>query len=96
MNTAEKKIAVKEAIEIAFGLFEDFFGDRVRNNVLLEGVEVDEETGNWCVTIGFQAGRVEETASTLGFGQVVKKPIREFRTFVLNGETGSFIKMENG
>lgn len=92
-QTAHADFDAKQAIEAGFSCFEDFYGDKVKNNVLLEGLEYLAEDGQWRVVIGFQAGRVRETANSAGFGQVVKEPIREKRVFYLDGRDGSFVKM---
>ena len=94
MEAAQSELTAKQAIKYAFEMFNEFFdGAGRRSNVLLEGLEYVDSDDQWLVTIGFDAGRVKETTSTLGFGQSVIEPIRETRQFFLRASDGKLVRM---
>lgn len=98
-------IRVDDAIRIAFEHFDKFLPGATKN-VLLEGVEIDEETDDWLITIGFDAGRerVLRDGSVLGSPMVASvartsgetvEPVRELREFRLDPVAGALKKMRS-
>lgn len=85
------KISAKEAIKKGLHLFDELFDSTDTKYVLLDGVEFDESTGMWIVTVGFDIGR----NATGGIGMFAEKstPIREKRRIFLNGDSGEFVRM---
>ncbi len=98
MDTLHTRIPPKAAVEAAFREFKELFAGARTSHVLLEGLEYDEHEDVWRVTIGFDVGRNRETGSEnplapWGPTNRSKEPIREFRQFLLNANSGDFIKM---
>ncbi len=86
---AMKEMTAKEAVNAAFAIFNDFFRETAAQYVLLEGVEFHEDDNQWAVTIGFDIGR-QRQGLMIGEG---KEPIREKRTIYLDGDDGTFVRM---
>ena len=85
-------IGVKEAVKIAFELFEELYDTRKFEDVLLEEVELSKDSATWMVTIGFarQAPSVNIMES---IGS--KKYMRSFKKFEINSANGQMISMKN-
>lgn len=97
MDTLHSHLSPKQAIEAGFKLFNEFFQGSRKMHVLLEGLELDDYSKNWLVTIGFDTGRSKDSGndlSVIGIGQKTTEPLREFRILHINAETGEFVKME--
>lgn len=91
-DATKPKLTAKEAVKAAFTAFGEFYEDTAASYVLLDGVRYDEERGEWVVTIGFDIGRKEST--NLGFLGNTNRPARERRNFYLDGDTGSFLRID--
>jgi len=89
-------IDAKEAVQAAFHSFDEFVGPTGGGTIkhkLLEELKYDD--GNWRVVIGFAIGR-EKTTNALNFGMGRElSPIREYRTFIIDGETGKMIELSS-
>ena len=105
-ETAHSKLSAKEAIEVAFGYFDDFFDANPENihHKLLESVEFDPEKEIWDITIGFNVGRAvreatpknAQLAGILGSLSTEKEYAREFRTVTVSAVDGAFVRMRSG
>ena len=97
--TAEVQgIDVSTAMKLAFDHFDTFFDRGALGRVLLEGVEIDEDTDDWLITIGFDAGRQRVVHAKLVPGldpDETIEPVRELREFRLDGQTGDLKKMRS-
>lgn len=92
---AQKGLTAKEAIDVAFDVFAELFGDKPFKNVLLEGVEYVDARDEWLVTIGFDSGRTRQTgAGGALFGQTTEN-IREGRVITLRASDGQFVRMKS-
>lgn len=94
MEAVREDISAKEAIGVAFKIFEEFIETQKISNVLLEGIEYLDGKNVWAVTIGFDFGRVRTTGSPFTLTHEVTEPIRETRTIFLRAVDGEFVKME--
>ena len=85
-------IGVKEAVKIAFELFEELYDTKKFEDVLLEEVELSGDNATWIVTIGFarQAPSVNIMES---IGS--KKYMRSFKKFEINAASGQMVSMKN-
>lgn len=87
-------LTAKEAIQKAFDLFDELVAPAARsqiNHKLLE--ELKRENQDWRVVVGFDMGRKKTTSSySLGLGNE-SSPIREYRTFLIDGDNGELIEM---
>ena len=92
MSETPTKIDAKGAVTAARKIFDEFFNDAQKRNVLLEGVEYLDDEGCWLVTIGFDVGREKKTGSQFGFGSITYEPVREIREIKI-GLDGGFLGM---
>lgn len=85
-------IQVKNAVTIAFKLFEELYDTKRFEDILLEEVELSEDKSSWLVTLGFyrQAPSVNIIES---IGS--KKYIRTFKTLQIDASSGEMISMKN-
>lgn len=88
-------INAKQAVQAAFDAFDEYVapaGSGKIRHKLLE--ELKYEDGNWKVVVGFDMGR-EKTASpfAVGIGGREVSPIREYRTFIIDGKSGEMIEL---
>lgn len=98
-------IPPKDAIAFGMKHFRDLMEGQPASRVLLEGLSLDEVSGNWIVTFGFDSERpIPERLSPLldAVTQVGKalRPrdielVREFRAVHVSSSDGQFIKMEH-
>ena len=91
-------IDVGTAIKMAFDHFETFFERHEIERVLLEGVQIDEKTDDWLITIGFDAGRQRVLHAKMIPGldpDETIEPVRELREFRLDGHTGNLKTMRS-
>ena len=103
---ASPPLTPKEAIALGMKYFTDLMDGQPTVRVLLEGVELDHNSGNWVVTFGFDSKR-EKLKSTsiprysamlamLEEGMIPDLEIvREFRSVLLSSKTGEFVKLEH-
>ena len=108
---AAPTISPKEAIALGGQYFKDLMGGHATLRVLLEGLSIDDASGNWVVTIGFDSERVKPRRilpnmfSSLGGlaqaggevgGQIQDyELVREFRAVHISSADGSFVKLEH-
>jgi hypothetical protein len=94
-----EQLTAKQAIEVAFRLFREFFEPGPKPNALLEGLEFVEGKAEWVVTIGFDTGRVIDTRNVLeksdpfAFASGARQAVREARAFHLGANDGKLLKM---
>lgn len=72
---------VKEAVNKAMVAASDLFGQEMLNNLLLEEVDLDEQTGAWQITLGFD---VPNTNPLKGLGATLsgeRMYIRKYKVF---------------
>lgn len=86
-------LTVKEAVQAAMDLLKDLYDTRKFEDILLEEVEVDEDSGHWRVTIGFSRKALSENVME-AIGS--KKYIRSRKIFRIHVETGELISMKDG
>ncbi|HBG97888.1 MAG TPA: hypothetical protein DDY29_03905 [Rhodobacteraceae bacterium] len=102
MDTTTTELAATDAIGLAFDWFDRFFGDAAGgacvDNLLLEGVEYDERTNEWKISLSFDVGRKSfagqknHIATALGVGSVLPSE-RAVRSFYFDAADGAFIRM---
>lgn len=83
-------LTAKSAVNAAFAVFREFFEDSPAQYILLEGVEFDESSDQWRITIGFDIGRQRVSGSVFDTG---KEPVREKRTIHIDAGSGQFVRM---
>ena len=85
------------AMKAGFQFFNQFFSKEQTRRALLEELEFDESDSEWSVTIGFDTGRETISEPNIGsfFGEKKREPVREYRTFRVRGDDGSFVKMSS-
>jgi hypothetical protein len=108
---ATPTLSPKEAIALGWQYFDELMGGQSGNRVLLEGLSLSDETGNWIVTFGFDSERPKAKRSVsiaaLALGGVAAKMkdeisklqefelVREFRSIHLSPDDGRFVKLEH-
>ena len=86
-------IGVKEAVSIAFKLFQELYDTRRFEDILLEEVEMAEDRTAWQVTIGFYR-RMPSVNLVESIGS--KKYIRTYKIFRIDAGSGEMISMKQG
>jgi hypothetical protein len=86
-------IGVKDAVKIAFQLFQELYDTRKFENVLLEEVEMAQDQAAWLVTIGFYR-RMPSVNLVESIGS--KKYVRTYKTFHIDADSGEMISMKQG
>ena len=107
---ASPTISPKDAIALGREYFDDLMGGQSAARVLLEGLSIDDQSGNWVVTFGFDSERPKQKRTFIRGGpiaELVKSMeqfsseyqefdfIREFRAIHLSSTDGSFVKLEH-
>ncbi len=107
---AAPTISPKEAIALGRQYFDDFMGGHATARVLLEGLSIDQQSGNWVVTMGFDSERPMPKRSLIGGGVLAElgksmeqisgryqdfELVREFRAVHLSSIDGSFVKLDH-
>lgn len=107
---AAPTISPKEAIALGGQYFKDLMGGQATARVLLEGLSIDEPSGNWVVTIGFDSERQVAKRSLVAGGALAElnktleqfsgryhdyELVREFRAVHISSADGSFVKLEH-
>jgi hypothetical protein len=88
--TIDPKTAVTKAFESADMLFDT----AELKNLGLEEIEYSERDNTWHVTLGYDTGRRREvTKGPALFPETTYESERKYKTFVLKGDTGDFVKM---
>tara|TARA_R110002124_G_scaffold249070_1_gene414187 strand:+ start:243 stop:548 length:306 start_codon:yes stop_codon:yes gene_type:complete len=97
---AAKGLNADDAIRLAKQYFDQFFGESNARNVLLEGLEFDEDRDAWLITIGFDVGREKYRSPSVNalamFEQKEFEPIRETRQFLISDSDKALISMRIG
>ena len=102
---ASPTLSPKEAIAFGLKYFTDFMEGHPTVRVLLEGLNLDADSGNWVVTFGFDSQRTKPF-SVSPFMKVVASAtealrtpeveiLREFRAVHLSSADGQFVKLEH-
>ena len=98
---ASPPLSPKEAIALGMTYFTDLMEGQPTVRVLLEGLELDHDSGNWVVTFGFDSKR-EKPVGVSPFAAlkpILRAPeveiLREFRSVHLSSEDGQFVKLEH-
>jgi hypothetical protein len=98
----------KEAIALGMKYFRELMEGQPTPRILLEGLDLDEDHGNWIVTFGFDSERekphalsplaeIREAMNPGGvlFGKPVVEILREFRSIHLSTSDGKFVKLDH-
>lgn len=85
-------IKVKEAVKIALELLKELYDTKKFEDVMLEEVEMAEDSTSWLVTLGFSRQIPSENIME-AIGS--KKYSRSFKVFKINAENGEMISMKN-
>jgi len=83
----QKRISVKEAVQIAGSVIRDLYEDVSISDLLLEEVRRGDDT--WIITMSFSQPR----GTTGGLGQILP-PGRAFKQVRIDAETGEFMDMQ--
>lgn len=86
-------IGVKEAVKIAFQLFQELYDTRKFEDILLEEVEMAQDRTAWLVTVGFYR-RMPSVNLVESIGS--KKYLRTYKTFRIDAVSGEMISMKKG
>lgn len=103
---ASPTLPPKEAIALGLKYFTELMESQPTKRVLLEGLRLDEDKGNWVVTFGFDSARkVEPSLSELersvggSLANLIRRDeteiLREFRAVHLSSTSGDFVKLEH-
>jgi hypothetical protein len=91
MNEHKTELTAKEIIAKAFATFNSFYEGKRLKNILLEGLERNDDT--WDVVIGYDIGREKVQGRQFSFMDQTVEPIREARTITVRAEDGEFVRM---
>ncbi|UCD32026.1 MAG: hypothetical protein JSW04_13720 [Desulfobacterales bacterium] len=86
-------IKVKNAVKRAFEVFNELYAAKKFEDILLEEVELSDDSASWLVTIGFYR-RAPSINIIESIGS--KKYIRMYKTIRIDAATGKLISMKNG
>ena len=89
-------IDVKTAVSKAFEYIRELMPEAELKDLRLEEVEFDEEKEHWCVTLGFDTGKVVKRNSSPGglFAETIQEPQRSYKELRIDQESGKFISMK--
>jgi hypothetical protein len=85
-------IKVKDAVKIAFELLKELYDTKKFEDVMLEEVEMAEDSNAWLVTLGFSRQIPSENIME-AIGS--KKYLTSFKVFKINADNGEMISMKN-
>lgn len=87
-----KKIDLHQAVAAALRFCSSVYP--FASNLLLE--EVEEKSGDWLITLGFDTERItqEPIPAFLGPGAKRKEFVRVYKTFVVDGQSGAVRSMK--
>ena len=85
-------IQVKDAVKIAFELLKELYDTKKFEDVMLEEVEMAEDSNAWLVTLGFSRQIPSENIME-AIGS--KKYLKSFKVFRINADNGEMISMKN-
>lgn len=93
-------IEVTQAVRLARQYANDFYQDEDIKNLGLEEVVFDDDSKEWRITLGYDSYRVKTIAKAanpytaignlIGSGNIEKETLREYKTFRIGGDDGSF------
>jgi hypothetical protein len=101
---ASPTIPPKDAIVLGMKYFKELMERQPTTRVLLEGLFLNEKTGDWVVTFGFDSEQEKPLRTSPMMGAIsaltlMSTPqveiIREFRAIHLSSTDGQFVKMEH-
>jgi hypothetical protein len=108
---AQPTLSPSEAISLGRKYFTEMMSGQATKRVLLEGLHLDEQTGNWVVTFGFDSEReipepryssapgnalaLAMPRNVLAGSMIRTELIREFRSIHLTSSDGSFVRLEH-
>ena len=85
-------IEVKNAVKMAFEVFNELYDSKRFEDILLEEVELSDDKTSWLVTLGFYR-RTPSINIIESIGS--KKYIRMYKTIQIDADTGKLISMKN-
>ena len=85
-------IDVKNAVKMAFEVFNELYESKKFEDILLEEVELAGDGASWLVTIGFYR-RTPSINIIESIGS--KKYIRMYKVIQINADTGKLMAMKN-
>lgn len=85
-------IDVKNAVKMAFAVFNELYESKKFEDILLEEVELSNDKASWLVTIGFYR-RTPSINIIESIGS--KKYIRMYKIIQIDADTGKLIAMKN-
>lgn len=85
-------IDVKNAVKMAFAVFNELYESKKFEDILLEEVELSNDNASWLVTIGFYR-RTPSINIIESIGS--KKYIRMYKIIQIDADTGKLIAMKN-
>lgn len=85
-------IDVKNAVKMAFAVFNELYESKKFEDILLEEVELSSDNASWLVTIGFYR-RTPSINIIESIGS--KKYIRMYKIIQIDADTGKLIAMKN-
>lgn len=92
----EKRIDLKEAVEIAYSYFRQIYSSQEATNLLLEEVEEAPDGGYWLITLGFDTERAVRPPSLVPL--ILSLPRHEmarvYKTFRVDSTTGRVVSMK--
>jgi hypothetical protein len=87
-------IEVKEAVQVAKAVANDFFGQETAlQDLMLEEVELDPDNKTWAITLGFNVPN-PNNYERLGASLAGQMHARKYKTFIIDSETGEFRSMK--
>ena len=99
MGDAPTRLSPSDAVRRARTYFDDFHKadgrDFELSHLMLDGLEYDDETNVWRVTIGFDAGRRKKVVGPLTMYRDIEEPVRQINVIELDADTGDFRRLYN-
>lgn len=101
---ASPTVPPREAIALGKKYFDELMDDQPITRVLLEGLALEDTSGNWVVTFGFDSERkvptrgspLQAMARALASHQSSEfEIVREFRAVKISSVDGQFVKLEH-
>jgi len=86
-------LTVKDAVHTAMDLLRDLYDTSNFEDILLEEVEVDKDSGHWRVTVGFSRKALSENVME-AIGS--RKYIRSRKIFSIHSKSGELISVKDG
>ncbi len=86
---------VKEAVAAAKSYIGDIFAEENINNLGLEEVWLDEQKGEWCVTVGFARPWDKNPTNFAAAFQTALNPRRSYKMVRISDKTGAIVSLAN-